>query len=160
MAAWRRQNSVPVAVDIQLMDGSSMKGNVFIPRDKQLREILVGPEPFIEFDCFRLGAIVLSKQAIRLVRQNSLPEADQLERRQKALEKSDPFMILGVPHNATKDAVRQAYIELARVYHPDRYISHQLPPEMAEYVNAMARRINTAYAEVQTLFGGDRTTAH
>ena len=160
MAAWRRQNSEPVSVDVQLHDGTAMKGNVLIPRDKQLRDILAGSDPFIEFDCFRLGATMLSKSAIRLIRLSSLPAADQLQRRQSTIDAADPFSILRVPRNADKETVRKAYLELARTYHPDRFANHDLPPEMSEYVNAMARRVNTAFSEVQALFGGDRSAAH
>lgn len=160
MAAWRRQNSEPIAVDVQLHDGTSMKGNVLIPRDKQLRDILAAGETFIEFDCFRLGATMLSKSAIRLIRLSSLPAADQLQKRQNTIEAADPFSILRVPRNADKETVRKAYIELARTYHPDRFANHDLPPEMSEYVNAMARRVNTAFSEVQALFGNDRSSAH
>jgi hypothetical protein len=160
MAAWRRQNSEPIAVDVQLHDGTALKGNVLIPRDKQLRDLLLSPDAFIEFDCFRLGATLLSKSAIRLIRLNSLPAADQLLKRQNAIDAADPFSILRVPRNADKDTVRKAYLELARTYHPDRFANQDLPPEMSEYVNAMARRVNTAFAEVQALFGGERGAAH
>ena len=47
---------------------------------------------------------------------------------------------------ATHDKIRQAYIELAKIYHPDRYATVTLPVEVTDYLSAMARRINAAYA--------------
>jgi hypothetical protein len=153
MSAWRRQNSDPLAVDIVLDDGTPMKGNILMPRDKNLRDLFNASELFFEFECFRLGPMVLSKSSVRSVRQNTVPAGDQLEKRLKSLERSDPFQILGVERNANREAVRQAYITMARNYHPDRFMRIDMPGEMVEYVNAMARRINHAYSELQGLFG-------
>ena len=42
--------------------------------------------------------------------------------------------------------IREAYFALAKVYHPDRYATAELPTEVIEYLFAMARRINAAHA--------------
>jgi DnaJ domain len=155
--AWRRQNSDTVAVEIILSDGTPLKGNLLIPRDKSLRETFNNPaDQFMDFECFRLGPTVIAKSAIRSIRPNEMPKADQLEKRLRALEKSDPFMILGVAKDADREVVRQAYITLARTYHPDRYARADLPAEILDYINAMARRINAAYSELNVLFGIER----
>ena len=41
----------------------------------------------------------------------------------------------------TRDEIRQAYFAQAKVYHPDRYATAELPTEVIEYLFAMARRI-------------------
>ena len=41
--------------------------------------------------------------------------------------------------------MREAYLKLAKVYHPDRYAAAELPAEVREYLSAMARRVNAAY---------------
>ena len=53
--------------------------------------------------------------------------------------------MLGVTHNADKDEVHHAYQQLAKIYHPDRYDTFDLPPEVREYLEAMARRVNAAH---------------
>ena len=83
--------------------------------------------------------------------------ADQIEKRQKLLEKQDPFQILGIAKTTDRDGLRTAYKALARMYHPDRFAGSDLPPEVEEYINTMARRINAAYSELIGLFGGEAT---
>ena len=34
---------------------------------------------------------------------------------------NDPYSVLGIDRNATDEEVKQAYRDLARKYHPDRY---------------------------------------
>ena len=38
----------------------------------------------------------------------------------------DPYEVLGLPRNATKDQVKTKYRELAKKYHPDNYIGTHL----------------------------------
>ena len=155
ISAWRRQNSDPVTVNVTLVDGTSMTGTMLLPRDKQLRDLFNTPEEFLEFDDHRLGMTVLGKSSIRAVRTNNMPAADQIEKRQKLLEKQDPFQILGVAKTVDREGLRTAYKALARMYHPDRFAGSDLPPEVEEYINTMARRINAAYSELIGLFGGE-----
>lgn len=156
LSAWRRQNSDPQAVNIVLTDGTTLTGTMLVPRDKQLRDVFNTPDMFLEFEDFRLGTTVLAKTSIRTIRPNTMPANDQLEKRTKALEKSDPFQILGVLKNVDREALRAAYVSQARLYHPDRFVGADLPPEVFEYINAMARRVNAAYAELQQLFGPEK----
>ena len=154
--AWRRQNSDPVTVEVVLIDGSVRMGNVLVARDKTLRDVFnLQHETFIEFDCFRNGTTILAKSSIRSIRANEVPRTDQLERRLAGLERQDPFSVLGVSKTATRDQVRSAFIAKARAYHPDRYAREDLPSEILEYINAMARRVNGAYSELTALFGVD-----
>jgi DnaJ-domain-containing protein 1 len=156
ISAWRRQNSDVVTVDLVLTDSTIMKGKMLQPRDKTMRDMLNDPaNNFLEFECFQLGHMVLAKSQIRTMRKNEMPKVDQLETRERALENSDPFAILGVPKTATRDTIRQAYLNLARRYHPDRFSGTELPGEVSEYLNSMARRINLAYAELSMLLGGE-----
>ncbi|MFM2422593.1 MAG: hypothetical protein RL291_1123 [Pseudomonadota bacterium] len=156
ISAWRRQNSDVVTVDLVLIDSTIMKGKILQPRDKTMRDMLNDPaNNFIEFECFQLGHLVLSKNQIRTMRKNEMPKADQLETRDKALENADPFAILGVQKSASRETIRQAYLNLARRYHPDRFSGTDLPGEVADYLNSMARRINLAYAELSALLGGE-----
>ncbi len=54
---------------------------------------------------------------------------------------NDPFQTLGVKRSCTKDELRGAYRELARRWHPDRFMAG---PER-EWANARMTEINAAY---------------
>src|SRR5207302_8575669 len=62
---------------------------------------------------------------------------------------ADTFAVLGLTIDAEKDEAHRAYIELAKLYHPDRFEKAGLPPEVNDYLSAMARRINAAYEVVK-----------
>ena len=57
----------------------------------------------------------------------------------------DPYSVLGVVRGATFDEIRQAFVRLSKLYHPDLYANVALPGEVKDYLAAMARRINAAY---------------
>ncbi len=54
---------------------------------------------------------------------------------------NDPYKVLGVPQNASDAQIKEAYRELAKKYHPDKYINNPLSDLAAEKM----REINEAY---------------
>jgi DnaJ-domain-containing protein 1 len=92
--------------------------------------------------------MVLAKSSISSLRPHKLPAADQLDKKISTLDKSDPYRILGIGKSAPREEIRASYLALARLYHPDRFASTELPPEVAEYIDVMARRINIAYSDI------------
>ena len=154
VAAWRRANSDPVSVEIVLVDGSSFKGSVLVQRGKHLREVFNGTsDDFIDFECIFNGPTIISKTAIRTVCRYDPMMTDQLQKRLTALEKADTFAVLGIGKDADRAAIRSAYIERARAYHPDRFAQAELPAEVKDYLNVMARRVNSAYCDLNALLG-------
>lgn len=154
MAAWKKQNSDPVLVDIKLVDGSTLKGTLLLQREKTLTELFLGTEPFLDFTCSVGGDLVLSKLAVATVRQCKQTPAEQLEQRKKMLQKSESFAVLKLPKTATREQVQEAYVRLASTYHPDRFRNIEMPPEVGEYLEAMTRRIHTAFTELVQLMDG------
>jgi hypothetical protein len=146
--AWRKQNSDLHTLVLVLQDGTVTRGTMLVPRDKTLREFFSMPDPFIDFECALNGTMVIAKSALVSLRKHEMPNADQLDKKISGLEKADPHRILGVGKSATGDEVHAAYLALARVYHPDRFASANLPPEVADYLESMTRRINIAYSEL------------
>lgn len=62
-----------------------------------------------------------------------------------------PYDVLGIRPNATEDEVRQAFRNLAQIYHPDRFDS-VTPAVLAEAMRRM-QEVNAAYQEVAGLKG-------
>lgn len=65
----------------------------------------------------------------------------------------DPYEVLGVPRNASSDQIKSAYRELAKKYHPDRYINSPL----AENANKKMQEINEAY---DAIISGSKTNQY
>lgn len=58
---------------------------------------------------------------------------------------NNPYQVLGISPDATDDEVKQAYRELARKYHPDKYRDSDL----ADLASEKMKEINAAYEEIQ-----------
>ena len=67
----------------------------------------------------------------------------------------NPYTVLGVDPNATDEQIKQAYHELARKYHPDRYSDSGL----SDLAGEKMKEINAAYEQIQRerAEGGART---
>ncbi|NBD09055.1 J domain-containing protein [Corallococcus sp. Z5C101001] len=70
--------------------------------------------------------------------------AQQIEQRYADIQaKKDHFVTLGVPHDASRDQVKAAFLSLAKLYHPDR-----LPPSLphlAQKMTSVFESIREAY---------------
>ena len=62
--------------------------------------------------------------------------------------KDDPYLILGIEHQATLDAIKARYRELVREHHPDRHIAAGVPPEMIDVATERLQVINEAYDRI------------
>ncbi|MBQ8525551.1 MAG: J domain-containing protein [Clostridia bacterium] len=67
----------------------------------------------------------------------------------------DPYKILGVPPNATDAQIKEAYRELAKKYHPDKYVNNPLADLAAEKM----REINEAYDYLTKNKGAGNTSS-
>jgi hypothetical protein len=138
----------PLCVAITLTDGQELKGKFIVPPGRALSEVLNGPTSFVEFEPFGEPRIFIAKSTLGSVSQINIAQAPSLAPRLREEAFADPFAVLGLT-TAEKDEVHRAYIELARLYHADRFETVGLPPEVNDYLSAMARRINAAYEAVK-----------
>lgn len=62
---------------------------------------------------------------------------------------TDPYAILGVPHNASDEAVRAAWRTLIKENHPDKLIAEGLPQDFVDMATTKMATINGAWQEVR-----------
>ncbi len=60
-------------------------------------------------------------------------------------EADDPYLVLGVPRNASAAAIKEHYRKLVRQLHPDKQIAAGVPEEMVRFATDRLARINEAY---------------
>lgn len=63
-------------------------------------------------------------------------------------DKTDPFVVLGVAHDAPNAEIKAAYRKLVRDNHPDRLIAKGMPKEFVDVATDKLAAINSAYDRV------------
>ena len=132
-----------VLVELSLSDGQFMKGKLFIAPASTLMRTLNGDSGFLEFENAEGAILVISKSAIVSVTSLTMPRVNELPK--IGMEGSDPHRVLGIEPGAEQDEIHHAYVELSKIYHPDRFAGLRLPSEVETYLNARIRSINAAY---------------
>jgi hypothetical protein len=135
-----------LAAEIELTDGRIRKGKLWVPVGKSLADALNGPQPFVEFTAYGdQGTGHFAKASIVAAKAIDIPKSVPLHERRGVAGGDDPYQILGVAPGTPWFGIRDAYINLAKAYHPDRYSGVDLPKEVREYLVAKASRINVAF---------------
>ena len=140
-----QSQQVAVPAELTLDDHSVLKGDLMMPAARPVHEVLNGSNVFLEFRSYGGEQQLLAKSAIRAIRLIHVPSANQMRAASRTGETFDPHTVLGVRIEASHDEIRKAYVELAKIYHPDRYATAQLPSEVRDYLAAMSRRVNLAF---------------
>ncbi len=143
------------AVRLVLTDGSEISGHISMPVTTQLDRFINNADVFLAFSDHEGGMQFIAKAHIAAIKPVAVPRATQLSRRLAEGASFDPHDILEVEHGSGPDAIRQAYVMKARLYHPDRFAGTDLPREVASYLKAMQQRINLAYEAL----AGDKAAA-
>jgi hypothetical protein len=156
---WLRDNSIPTAVEVSLAGGSRLKGILRIPRDRSLREMMNGGDPFIELDCEENGPTVVSKQSILSLRPFVLPPAEQLKKRLEFIDLIGAEKALGLTRVVSREELKISYRKLAALYHPDRYPRGKYPDEICDFVTSMTRKLYLAYVEVDAMLAEKEAAA-
>lgn len=142
-----QQMTVPA--ELTLADGEILKGRFLVASSRSIYDVLNGDVHFLDFETFNGERALIARATIRAVRLLPVAAANQLKNRLRDGDTFDPYQVLGVSGDAAWEEVRAAYLRLSKTYHPDRFAGVDLPGEVRDYLAAMARRINTAYAALE-----------
>jgi hypothetical protein len=139
-----------IPVELELMDGTLAKGKLMVASSHAPLDAINNAGGFVEFVPYGAEPRLVSKSTIASIKLVGVPRAPHLKPRAGLADDFDPHAILGIQEDCTWDQIRAAYVQLSKAYHPDRYSSASLPAEVADYLETMARRINAAYAALET----------
>lgn len=145
-----------LSAELSLDDGRVLAGKFVLPVSKTLFEVLNSPGGFVEFAPLGEERQIVAKASIRSVKLVTPPKAVALAGRIRDIDGFDPHVVLGLKRDAEWDEIRHAYLALSKTYHPDRFASIELPGEVASYIDAMARRLNAAFAMLETAHAASR----
>jgi hypothetical protein len=134
---------------ITLDGGRELKGRFTLTPGRTLPEMLNNTSVFMEFEPFDGERILIAKSALQAVKPVSVPAQPSLSAGGSDAGSFDPYSVLRLDRDADGNQIRQAYLALAKIYHPDKYATADLPPEVITYLSAMARRVNAAYDLLQ-----------
>ncbi|MCH9806311.1 MAG: J domain-containing protein [Alphaproteobacteria bacterium] len=137
-----------IHVELSMDDGRLLKGRFFVPSTRKVYEELNGQGSFLDFQSYDGDREMISKACLRAVRLTDIPRAKGLAAR-TINDDFDPHAILNVTKGAQWEEIRESYHQLSKLYHPDRYANTNLPEEISNYIDTMARRINAAFSALE-----------
>jgi DnaJ-domain-containing protein 1 len=147
------QNNKPnnrALVALTMADGTVQSLNMRLPLSGKLADALNNADLFLDVQSGDGSQYFLAKADVRTVKLIDVPKANQmnLQRRNSDRSQFDPHAILGVTQQSEPAAIKVAYHNMAKLYHPDRFANLDLPSEMKSYASAMLVRINLAYEQL------------
>lgn len=78
---------------------------------------------------------------------------EPIHARHKSPDETDPYEILGVPHDISNEAVKARHRKLVLENHPDKLTAQGVPEEFIEVANEKLARINEAYDRIRAQRG-------
>ncbi len=163
--AFKRQFRIPPESvrDIgRLFDQARDSSDNFLPYAQQLGESFADNRGLLEDVLAALFAIARADKPLTLAEQEMLRQIhrafglDALAWSQAAGGASrgvpggdDAYAVLGMPRDATDEALRQAWLRLMRENHPDSLASRGVPPEFIARAGEKVARINAAWDRIK-----------
>lgn len=154
-----QQQMTMVPAELTLDDGSVVKGRFIISHNRSIYDVLNGDTHFLDFETYAGERSLIARGSLKAVKLVSVPNGANLKNRVRDTETFEPHTILGIAPEASFDDVRAAYLKLSKIYHPDRFAGVDFPPEVRDYLSAMVRRINAAYAALEAPIQAARRAA-
>jgi len=140
MSNSRTAHKTAILVEISLADGATLFGNLFVPPQGRLTDLLNDDRDFLPVQTTAGVFMALAKTAIKQV---TFPLVDAV-----SYQGNDPYLILGVREGVTYEELKKAYHQLCLVNHPDRIKGFGLGPDFQELATINMARISNAYSQV------------
>ncbi len=139
-----------VNVIITTVDGLDVEGKLLCGLTGVVEAALNNDSQFVQLSDDNNAVSFIAKTHIAKVvpQKNSTQTMPKLNAGAKKI--GNWARVLDVPEHATSDEVKQAYYELAKMYHPDLF-SLEMPLEIKQYASEMLSRINIAYEQYRSI---------
>ncbi len=136
-------------VTLTFNDGSRSVVSVKLPLSGKLAEVLNSQDQFLDVISGTGEAYFIAKSKVARAEATEIPQAKLNQQRRGADQAQfNPYAVLGIQSTASKEEIRSAYVALVKMYHPDRFLTLDLPQEMKDYAASMQARINLAYEQI------------
>ena len=130
---------------------SAALSSLKVQRDAMVGEIAVGHGPAL-YGLHLVSAVSFSAAEERTERKvggSGLAADEELRERIAEQENQTHFEVLGIKHDARAESVRNAFLTLAKRFHPDRYSSEGETRELAADVFARISRAHEVLSDSQ-----------
>ena len=135
-----------VEIQVELNDGTSLLGAVFVTPTQRISELLNDHRQFLP--------VLTSDGLIVHLRKTTIAKLVQLDQAVERDSVRDPYEILGVSRNISGQDLKDAYHNLCTVYHPDKLLALNMSPEFVDLANSRTIRIIDAYRRILTARNG------
>ena len=137
------------SVIVTLTDGTAVNLAIRLTMTSKLADALNNTDRFLDVLDSEGRQTFIAKHTVRKVELLDAPRASlNVQRRSTDRAAFNPYAVLGVDMDCSPAAIRQAYHDLVRKYHPDQFANYNLPKEMIDYAAAMLVRLNLAYEQI------------
>jgi DnaJ-domain-containing protein 1 len=136
------QPKAKLAVEMEMDGGNRMLGNLFVPHNQRLPDLLNDAQPFMSFETTDGIITVIRKSTIRRVtpqNQVTMPTAS-----------TDPYEVLGVAPSIEPAALQAVYERKSMESHPEKLAAIGMPIESIQLAKEKMSRIDDAYARILT----------
>ncbi len=132
-----------VLIDIALIDGRRLKGNLLMMPTSTLQRTINNDTLFIEFEDLDGVLHMIAKRAVVEVVGTALPKAAKLENKSDA--QNAPHKTLGLAPEASSAEIEAAYASLMQMHDAAAYSGINLPEEISRYLEVRRNNIKAAY---------------
>ena len=134
-----------IAVEVSLDDGSKITGRTVLGPGKGVHKLLESQDAFLYVDGFDGEGAFIPKTGIKGLKVIAPAKSNALHLSVPDARNFDPYRVLGLEKGASFDDIKDAYHRLTKIYHPDRFASVELPREVKNYIEGMAKNVNAAF---------------
>jgi DnaJ domain len=139
------------------LDGVEKRVILLISAHKSVRDGLADASPFLEMETAGGHRGFIAKTALAKIVFEGEADAsvDKYEKSGATgssagrFDSPDPYIVLGVGEGASEEAVKSAYHDLVRTYHPDRIAGLGIPREFASFASYLLAQINSAFDTIE-----------